>query len=264
MKLHHIVLAAALMFGATPALAQSGFNGTWKADSASATFNEKPFEFRLKDGMYHCGACTPPLDVKADGMFHKVTGHDGFDEVSIELNPDKTITESYRKAGKMMSVGTDTLSPDGNTITYSYVDTSGANGQAVKGSVTLVRASGSAPAGLHPINGLWKTGSIAGVSDTELMLTLKVDGNTLTESFPTGESATMTFGGPAVPLKGSTSGGTVSATKSGDNEIVINRFKKDGTQSGMMALTLMPDQTLSIAMTNKTTGDTTRFKAAKQ
>lgn len=265
MKLHQVVVAMALTLCASPAFAQSAFDGTWKADTSTATFNEKPFEFRLKDGIYHCGACTPAVEVKADGAFHKVTGHDGFDEVSIKANTDGTLTESYRKAGKVTSTGTDTISADGNTLTYSYVDTSGANGAEVKGTVTMLRASGAAPAGLHPINGLWKTGSVANVSDAGVTVMLKVVGDTVTESFLTGETATATFGGPAVPIKGDTAGGRLRATRGGDGSITLIRVNKAGKDRGSLKLLPAADgKTIDALSTEADTGNTTTFKFMKQ
>lgn len=265
MKLISAVLAAALMTSAAPAFAQSAFDGTWKVDTDSAAFKEKPFEFKLKDGMYHCGACTPPLDVKADGAFHKVAGHDGFDEVAITPNPDSTITEIYRKGGKVTSTGTDTLSADGNTITYTYVDTGAANGKEVKGTVTMERVGAPAPAGLHPINGLWKTGKVKDVSDEGLTIILKVVGNTVTESFLTGETVTATFGGPAAPVKGDLGGASIKATKGKDGSITLTRVSKAGKETS--ALTLKPQAdgtTMQVTSVSKLTGDVSTFKASKQ
>ena len=45
------------------ALAQDAFNGTWKIDLNKAEMPKKPDEYLLKDGMYHCKTCVPPLSL---------------------------------------------------------------------------------------------------------------------------------------------------------------------------------------------------------
>ncbi len=56
------------------AWAQSPFDGTWKVDLSKAKLPKKPDVFLLQNGMYECKTCTPPVNVKADGQFQKVSG----------------------------------------------------------------------------------------------------------------------------------------------------------------------------------------------
>jgi hypothetical protein len=77
-----------------PAIAQNAFDGTWKFNLNDAQFPKKPDVFVLQDGMYHCKTCVPPIDVKADGDDHSVTGHPYFDSVSIKVVDDRTIEET--------------------------------------------------------------------------------------------------------------------------------------------------------------------------
>jgi len=46
------------------AMAQSVFDGTWKADMKTAQFPTKPDVYLLQDGMYHCKLAFPRLPSK--------------------------------------------------------------------------------------------------------------------------------------------------------------------------------------------------------
>src|SRR3974377_205789 len=96
-----LLLTAFLM----PALvkAQSVFDGTWKFDLNTAKFPEKPDEFLLKDGMYQCKTCAPPVEVKADGQDQRVSGHPYYDTISIKVVDDRTIEETDKKNGKTLT-----------------------------------------------------------------------------------------------------------------------------------------------------------------
>ena len=63
-----------LFLAAPLTMAQSIFDGTWKIDVSTAKLPDKPDDFLLKDGMYDCKTCVPPVRVKADGQDHRVTG----------------------------------------------------------------------------------------------------------------------------------------------------------------------------------------------
>ena len=85
-------LAGALLVAATPALAADRFDGTWKGDVASATVTGKPDTLLLKNGMYTCSSCTPAYTIKADGAFHAVKGKSYWDETSVAIVDDHTVT----------------------------------------------------------------------------------------------------------------------------------------------------------------------------
>jgi len=54
--------------------AQSPFAGTWKVDLNKTKLPKKPDVLLVQNGMYECKTCAPPINVKADGQFQKVSG----------------------------------------------------------------------------------------------------------------------------------------------------------------------------------------------
>jgi hypothetical protein len=94
-----VLLLSLLMPGL--AMAQSAFDGTWKADVKTAQFPKKPDVYLLQDGMYHCKSCVPMIDVKADGQDQKVLGHPYYDTMSVKVVDDRTIETTTKKDGKL-------------------------------------------------------------------------------------------------------------------------------------------------------------------
>ena len=79
------LLLLAVLLTPTLGLAQGAFDGTWKVNLSTAKFPEKPDEYLLKDGIYQCKTCVPPIEVKADGKDQKVTGHPYFDTLNVKV-----------------------------------------------------------------------------------------------------------------------------------------------------------------------------------
>ena len=44
-----------------PAAEVGSIDGTWVADLGTVKFDEAPDEFSLKDGVYSCATCIPPI-----------------------------------------------------------------------------------------------------------------------------------------------------------------------------------------------------------
>jgi hypothetical protein len=200
---------------ATDVSVATGIDGTWVADVASAKFDSRPDEVLLKDGTYSCSTCTPALTVKADGAFHPVTGRPYADSVAVKVDSDSQVTQTARKGERVIGTTTYSVSPDGNTLTVAYTDSSVEGGKPVTGKFTQTRV-GDAPAGAHAISGKWKTDRYDNVSAEGLTVTYKVDGDTLHMSSPDGTSYDAKLDGTDAPIKGDSAGTTVSATRTGD------------------------------------------------
>ena len=119
------------------AWAQSAFDGTWKIDLKKAEFPKKPDEYLLQNGMYQCKTCVPPIEVKADGEDHPVSGHPYYDSVAIKVISDHEIEETDKKNGKTVTVTNVTVSPDGKTAMFDFTDSSNTNGEPVSGKGNL-------------------------------------------------------------------------------------------------------------------------------
>ena len=225
-----LLLACAL---ASPAMAAS-IDGTWKIDLKSAKLDRKPDVFMIKDGMYHCGTCKPALDVKADGQWHKVAGHDYYDEAMFEVVDDHTTKEAYKKNGKLVTEGTTTVS--GDKLAYDFTDMS--TGKTVNSKGTALRV-GKATPGLHAMSGSWRNTSVDSVSEAGMTMTYKTTGDMLWFSMPSGVSFNAKLGGPAVPIKGD-NGGTMAAVKMAGPNTLVETDTRGGKTVTVVTSTVAP------------------------
>src|SRR5271165_91898 len=116
-----LFVAGLLMWLLLPmlAVAQNPFDGTWKLDMSSVQFPKKPDAYLLQNGMYECKSCVPPISVKADGTYQKVSGHPYFDMMSIKAIDDHNVEQSIQRDGKVVGTEKDSASADGDTLTVN-------------------------------------------------------------------------------------------------------------------------------------------------
>ena len=245
------------------ARAQSAFDGTWKFNPNPTEAPKKPDVFLLQDGMYQCKTCVPPINVKADGQDQKVSGNPYHDSVSVKVVDDHTIEETDKKDGKIVSTSKQTVSPDGNTATFEFSDSSATNGAPVTGKGEATRVA-KGPAGSHAISGSWKFGKMEDLSANALFMTFKVEGDTLNMNSPTGQGYTAKLDGTDAPYKGDPGTTSVSVKTLGKNTIE-ETDKRDGKVIGIYRMTVGPDgKTMTIAITNKLRGTSSQYAAEKQ
>lgn len=262
---HLLFLAplGALLLASTPARSQSAFDGTWKIDMSKVAFPQKPDVFTLQNGMYNCKSCTPAYTIKADGTDQPVTGHPYFDTVAIKAVNDHQIQETDKKAGKVVTTSTSTVSPDGKTLNFEFTDSSDTNGKAPvrgKGEATLV-AKG--PAGSHAISGSWRTTHFESLSDNGIMWTYKTKGDELTMTNPTGQTYTAKINGPDAPMMGDPGVTSVSVKKMGNT--LTETDKRNGKVVGILKLTVEPGgKTAKASFTDALQNRTTTAEAVKQ
>ena len=114
-RLFWIGLLAAML---TPArvMAQSAFDGTWKIDLNQTQLPAKPGVYLLQNGTYHCRTCIPPIDVRADGLDHRVAGDSCYDTVNINVLDDRTVQETDKSKGKIVHTEKITVAPSGKDV----------------------------------------------------------------------------------------------------------------------------------------------------
>jgi hypothetical protein len=245
---------------ATPAATADAIAGTWKADLASAEFEDQPDVYLLKDGQYSCSTCNPPLTVAADGKFHAVADRPYYDSMAVTVVDDRTVKFERKKGDRDVGSSTWQLSPDGNTLNVEFVDKSAATPVTGKGTSTRVAA---APAGAHPTSGTWKANRLASLSDEGLTFSYAVDGDTITNKSGDGTGFEAKIGGPDVPVEGDESGLTVAVTRGADGSLV-ETYKRAGKVVGVATLSVGADGKLSGVYENKVQNSTTRYTASKQ
>src|SRR5271168_4347586 len=224
----------------TLAMAQSVFDGTWKIDMNKVDFSKKPDVIVLQNGMYSCKTCTPPYEVKADGSDQPVSGHPYFDTVAIKVVNDHAIEETDKKDGKVVSTSTSTVSSDGNTVMFTFSDSSNTNGGPPvtgKGEATRV-AKG--PAGSNAISGSWRGTKMESLSDNATVWTYKVSGDEITMTNPTGQAYTAKLDGTDAPMKGDPGVTSVSVKMKG-KDTLEETDKREGKVIGVFKMTVAAD-----------------------
>jgi hypothetical protein len=258
------ICVAALALGfALPvgAMADSPFDGTWKAELSSANFSKKPDIYVLKDGMYSCRTCVPSYTIKADGSDQPVSGHPGFDTVALRALDAHTVQETHKKDGKTVYTETDTVAPDGKTVDADFTDIN-QNGTSVTGKVTIKQVA-AGPAGSHGISGSWITASVGSLSDNGITDTYSTDGDTLTMTNPTGESYTAKMDGTPAPFTGNPNVTGVSVKKAGARTLVVT-YSRGGKNTGVLRMTVTADgRTMHVSSHSLLTGHTTTWASEK-
>lgn len=260
-----LFFAVVLMLATLPftAMAQNDFDGTWKVELNTAQLPKKPDVYLLQNGMYQCKSCVPPIDVKADGTDQKVSGHPYYDTVSIKVINDHTVEETEKKDGKVVGTSTTTVSPDGNTATWEFSDSSASNAAPVTGKGESTRVA-KGPAGSNAISGSWRATKYENISDNGITFTYKVDGDMLTMTTPTGQSYTAKMDGTDAPYKGDPGTTSVSIKKI-SKRTIEETDKRDGKVISIARITIGADgKTMSIAVNDKLHGSTAAYTAKKE
>jgi len=259
-----LFLAGLLMLLLMPVLmmAQSPFDGTWKLDMSSVQFPKKPDAYLLQNGMYECKSCVPPISVKADGTYQKVSGHPYFDMMSIKAIDDHNVEQSIQRDGKVVGTEKDSVSADGDTLTVNWTDSGEPSGGTQSGSYTAKRVA-KGPAGANMISGSWRTEK-ADSPAAVLTWTYKVNGDELTMTNPTGQSYTAKLDGTDAPYKGDPGTTSVSVKMHGKN-MLEETDKRDGKVIAVIKMTVEADgKTMKTVYEDKLHGTTAKGDAQKQ
>jgi len=243
--------------------AQSAFDGTWKFDMSKAQLPKKPDVFLLQGGMYTCKSCVPVIEIKADGQDQKVTGHPYYDSLSVKVLDDWNIEQTTKKDGKVVGTSKWTVSPDGHTLTFVFSDSSATNADPVTGKGESMQVA-KGPAGSHAISGSWRNTKLENFSENGLLVTFKLEGDTLTMSTPTGQSYAAKLDGTDAPYKGDPGTTSVSVKRMGKNTIE-ETDKRDGKVISVARIMVAADgKSMKIAVDDKLHGTTSEFPAQKQ
>jgi len=256
-----VLLVLSLM--AASAVAQSVFDGTWKIDLNDPQSSTAHYDYLLQDGTYHCPTCDPPLEIRADGKDHKITGEPCYDTVSLKVVDASTTEETDKRNGKTVGTTRMSVSPDGNTATVEWTESCNAQGDIVAGKDIMARVA-QAPRGSHAISGSWRITKRLNRSENALVATLKLEDDTFSFADPAGQGYAAKLDGTETPFKGDLSG-TIVSVKRIDENTVEETDKRDGKVAEVTRFTVSADgKTLTVSMENKTNGDVWRFVAHKQ
>lgn len=250
---------SAALWTATPASAQNPFEGTWKMNLSQAKLSPKPNVFYLAQGWYHCESCNPVFSVKADGTDQPVTGQ-AYDTLSVKESGPDSLEFAGKKGGKLMFEQTRTVSKDGKMLTVKAKTHFPDSDQVVE-SESTAKLVGAKPLGVHAVSGNWQVVKIQESANGTTM-TLKMNGDELTMTNPTGESFTAKLDGTSAPLKGTFSYDSVSVKKLDDSTIETTDSR--GGQAIVVVKWTAKGKTLTEESTNKLTDRTNTYTWTKQ
>lgn len=238
------LVTASVMPAAT--MAQDSFNGTWKLDVSSA-FPKNVNVWLLKDGLYRCTSCSPSIEVKADGKDQPVKGQP-YDTISAKVVSPRTVEEVEKKNGQVVSDETFTVSDDGRTATDAFGNW----------KVIMTRVA-EAPAGAHELSGSWKPLKIESISDRELLVTYKLEGNTLSMSCAAGQSYVARFDGLDAAYTGDPDMNAVALKRISRN-VIEETDKLNGKVVSVTRLTLAADgKSITVSVKHARDGSTNEF-----
>ncbi|MEP6785971.1 MAG: hypothetical protein ABI898_09565 [Sphingomonadales bacterium] len=248
--------------GNTAAEVSTDIDGTYKADVASAKLSTKPDVFTVKDGQYDCTSCTPPYKIAADGKPHPVADRDYWDAASLKIvDPNGLEMVRYRKGAAVGNTKI-TLSADGQSLTWTNTSSDNVEGKSVTNSFKSKR-TGPAPAGSHATSGTWvAVNEGTQMADEAITATISVKGDTVIQTFPTGERYEAKFGGPQVPFVGDKAGVMIAVVREGTG------FKETDYIGGKAVseyiYTPVDAKTVTMKVNNLKSGTTEEFTLRKQ
>ena len=195
-----IGLVALGLIAATPrVMAQSLFNGTWRPDPQRPEADRPPDVFQLMNGEYQCRSCSPPYQVKADGLDHPISGNPRFDALRVTIIDQHTVTKAATRAGTTVAESRAQVSPDGGTLTERQV-LSNVGPRKVDFTSRSSRVS-AGPQGSHAISGSWHLIE-ADLTNHDEDTEYRVSNGTLSMSDRLGRSFTAKLDGSDAPYAG--------------------------------------------------------------
>lgn len=247
------LIAGSLLVLAIPAssVAQISFDGMWKVDFQSA-MPTKVNVWLLKNGRFSCTSCSPTIEVKADGKDQPVNGQP-YDTISVQIVDSQTVREIEKKNGQIVSDEKLIVSADGSTATDEFGNW----------KLTLTRIA-KAPVGAHNLSGSWKPVKIESISDRELLVTYKLEGDTLSMSRPTGQSYTARLDGPDGVYTGDPDINGVAVKRISKN-VIEETDKANGKAVSVTTLTLATDgKSITVSVRDLQDGSTNVFAMRRQ
>jgi len=262
MKIPLALGASALVLVPALALASSPFDGTWKGDLSTAKVTAKPNVFLLQNGTYSCTTCTPAIKVAADGKDHSVSGTPYYDTFNVAVLDERTILKTAKKAGKTVLTSKFSVSSDGAGATTEFTDATATNSAPVTGTLSWTRLAGGPP-GSHAVSGSWRQGAPK-ISDNGVTSTLKLTGDALSMTSPTGSAYVAKLDGTDAPYSGDPGVTSVSVRKL-DARSFEETDKRDGKPVMVWRWRFDPDgKTAHVRLREVASGDITEAVAYKQ
>ncbi len=246
-----------LLATAAVSLAQSPFDGTWTLDPPVP---QKPIEYSLANGMFHCSGCIANVDVKADGIDHKIDENDYWDTLNVRALDSRAVEIIAKKTGNTMYMELASVSPDGSTLTQVIKDSTGSDTVT---SETLAHRLAKGPPDAHAISGSWRAYQ-TNRSGNGSLITYKCTKQAFSAEAPLGEKYTAKFDGQFYPVENDPGHTLIAAKLLNPNTVELTHKRKDKIVS-IARMTVAPDsKSIHVVFENKDAGTTMNFDFHKK
>jgi len=249
--------------GSSQVVAAPAIEGTWKIDKSTIHLPTKPIELLVQGGKFECKSCDPPFVVKADGSDQVITGLPASNTIAVKVLDARSIQQTRKKYGRVVSVETITVSIDWKTATLS---TSDHTPTATERSTINLTRSAIGPEGSHQVSGAWKETGVADMPDDRLFFTYQVQGQMVSKSSPSGETYTASLDGTVTPSTSNDGSETIglSIKAIGKNTLEETR-KRNGKVVNVQTLVVDPNgKSMTITDKNTVDGTTSSMVAIRQ
>jgi len=253
--------ASAPLMGGSRLTAPAAIEGTWKIDRHTIHLPAKSIDLLVQGGKFECKSCDPPFTVKADGSDQTMTGMPASDTIAVKVLDARSIEQTRKKYGRVVSVEKMTVSADWKTATLAISDHTLTLTET--STINLTRA-GIGPEGSHEVSGSWKETGFADIPDSKLLFTYQVQGQMVSKSTPSGESYTASLDGSPTTSDVGSETRNLSIRAIGNNTLE-ETSKHNGKVVDVQTLVLAPNgKTMTITDKNLVDGTTSSMVAIKQ
>lgn len=245
-----------LLFPLGTCLAQSPFDGSWSIQSDTAELTQKPTEYVLANESFSCRGCIADVRIKADGQDQKIEATGYWDTASVKIVDVHTVEITMKKSGRTTFTETDTVSPDGGTLTQTLKDDTEAQTVTIE---TVYRRVEQGSASGHALSGSWAVIKI-NRSKNGRTVRYKCTADEFSAETPLGEKFTAKFDGEDYPVIDDPGHSMVSVRRMGPTEVEVTT-RRNGKVAGILHLTAEGDgETLRASFENKETGATATYQ----
>jgi hypothetical protein len=198
--------------------------------------------------------------IKADGHDQKAPESGYWDTVSVRVVDDPRVEIIYKKAGRTMFTGVDTVSGDGKTLTQVVKDTTEAQAVTIK---TVSKRLEPGPDGSHVLSGSWQAYKV-NKSKNGSFITYRCTADGFSAKTPLGENFDAKCDGNFYPVEDDPAHTMVILRLLSPNTVEQTN-KRDGKVVAVLRLTVAPDgKTIHATYENKENDTTTRSELRKQ
>lgn len=243
-----------LPFFGAPAFGTT-FTGRWVADLSSQKLPDHPDVYLVASGHYDCRSCSPPRSYPTDGKPHAIPGDQEVTSESVTVLSPRAIRTKI-VSPSLIRETTMTVSANDRTALFVSLD----HRPEVRGTLRtryVATRVAPAPRGANRVSGSWQGVSYLEVPKVVRTIELRLVGDQLSYSTPTGVSYSAAINGPPAPVKGPYAGKITASVRRAGRDTLVETRSRDGRPLFERTFHLSRDgKSLEISTRNESDGTT--------